>query len=207
MASGPAQLPPVEPSPDDLYVLYTGGTTGMPKGVLWRQHDIFMTSFGGRSLYTGELANTYDEIVKRCVEAPATKPMIQPPLMHGAAQWAAMTAMTTGQTVLFSSHVLAEVEQVCDRVCILQHGKLAHLQDMHDLRQGRLVKLRFSAPCDLPSLEGLKPRHSDDVEASFEYTGELSVLLRWLATAPLADVRMEPLGLAPIYFRYHGATA
>ena len=44
-APGP---PPVEPSPDDLYVLYTGGTTGMPKGVLWRQHDIFMTSFGGR---------------------------------------------------------------------------------------------------------------------------------------------------------------
>ena len=36
------ERPPVEPSPDDLYVLYTGGTTGMPKGVLWRQHDIFM---------------------------------------------------------------------------------------------------------------------------------------------------------------------
>src|SRR5215468_547559 len=48
LAAASDALPPVTPSEDDLYILYTGGTTGMPKGVLWRQRDIFFAALGGR---------------------------------------------------------------------------------------------------------------------------------------------------------------
>src|SRR6201997_1234173 len=71
IASSSPEPPPVQPSPDDLYVLYTGGTTGMPKGVLWRQHDIFVTSFGGRDLVGGGVMGSYEQIVARA-ENPGT---------------------------------------------------------------------------------------------------------------------------------------
>jgi ABC-2 type transport system ATP-binding protein len=115
-------------------------------------------------------------------------------------------ARDRGQAVLFSSHVLGEVEAVCDRVGILQRGRLVHLQRMSELRQGRLIRVRFSRPGPVfPELDGLRPRGQADGEWTLEYSGPLPPLLEWLAQQGPTDLRLEPLGLSPIYHRYHGA--
>jgi ABC-2 type transport system ATP-binding protein len=118
-------------------------------------------------------------------------------------------ASERGQTVLFSSHVLSEVEQVCNRVGILQRGRLVHLQDMAELREARLIHACFhaEAPSHFPDLPGLCVREQQRERLTLEYNGPLPPLLDWLARQMLADVRIEPLGLAPIYHRYHGAAA
>jgi len=83
-------------SPDDLYVLYTGGTTGMPKAVLWRQHDIYMNAMGGRTFGTGEMVTSLEEIVERS-RPGGPGSMTVAPLMHGAAQWAAFISLCLGR--------------------------------------------------------------------------------------------------------------
>ncbi|MHB8437953.1 MAG: acyl-CoA synthetase [Acidimicrobiales bacterium] len=91
----------VDPSPDDLYILYTGGTTGMPKGVLWRQHDIFRAAMGGRAFGSWELVKDYEDLVAKILPNDSVRVLNIPPLMHGAAQWAAFYYMTMGAAVVF----------------------------------------------------------------------------------------------------------
>jgi ABC-2 type transport system ATP-binding protein len=117
-------------------------------------------------------------------------------------------ARERGQAVVFSSHVLAEVEQVCDRVAILCRGRLVHLQELAALRDGRLVHVRFREGSgikgDVPSLEGLHVLEKPADALVLESSGPLAPLLGWLSSQPLAELRIGPLGLRGIYQRYHG---
>jgi ABC-2 type transport system ATP-binding protein len=113
-------------------------------------------------------------------------------------------AKNRGQTVLFSSHVLAEVEQVCDRVAILQQGRLVHWQNIRELRQVRRICVHLSQPVEsLTPPAKVSRMKSHGQELAFDYTGPLPELLSWLAVLPVADLKIAPAGLANIYQHYH----
>jgi len=95
--------PDVEPSPDDLYILYTGGTTGMPKGVLWRQEDIFFGALGGKIL-GGPEVGSIEELVERCKAGAELRSLPAPPFMHGAAHWAGFMMWHSGGTICLQSN-------------------------------------------------------------------------------------------------------
>ena len=100
LAASSPELPDIGHSPDDLYVLYTGGTTGMPKGVLWRQHDVFMNTMGGRVPGVWDAVTSYDEVRERAVAGGDLSMVLIPPFMHGAAQWGTFVMMGNGAKVV-----------------------------------------------------------------------------------------------------------
>jgi ABC-2 type transport system ATP-binding protein len=116
-------------------------------------------------------------------------------------------AKKRGQAVLFSSHVLQEVEAVCDRVGILRRGELVHLQDMDSLRDGRTIHARLTGPRPESGPGGAElgpDAITPDGRFDLTYRGPLPVLLDWLAKLSLDDLRVEPMGLGPIYRSIHG---
>jgi len=115
-------------------------------------------------------------------------------------------ARDRGQTVLFSSHVLHEVETVCDRVGILRQGKLVHLQEMSELRGGRSVSARVPGTPPASGPDG-EPLTFENGRLNLNYTGAMPRLLEWLAGQSLDDLRIEPQGLGPIYRKHHGGDA
>ena len=118
-------------------------------------------------------------------------------------------ARQQGRTVLFSSHVMSEVEQVCDRVVILRGGRLVHTQVVSELLRQHRIRAELTGP--LPPfpehLDGSHAIQAGNGRLLIETPGELSPLLGWLAQAPIREVRIEPIGLQAVYERYHGADA
>jgi len=87
-------------SPDDLYMLYTGGTTGYPKGVMWRHEDVWRVLGGGIDFMSGIPVEDEWSQSKRGLEMGGMTRLCLAPLIHGNAQWAGLAALFGGDTVV-----------------------------------------------------------------------------------------------------------
>jgi acyl-CoA synthetase (AMP-forming)/AMP-acid ligase II len=105
LAGGKAERPDgSERTGDDRYIAYTGGTTGLPKGVVWRQEDIFFAAMGGGDVFqSGNFIATPEEIVERLPEVGGTI-LTTPPLMHVSAQWGVFHSLFAGGRIVFPPH-------------------------------------------------------------------------------------------------------
>ncbi|WP_122089610.1 ABC transporter ATP-binding protein [Halalkalicoccus subterraneus] len=117
------------------------------------------------------------------------------------------TERERGTTVFFSSHVLSEVRQVCDRVAILREGRLVALEDVETLldRGGKRVRVRFAEPVNNEFLtDGMLDAQLTDDTATFTYVGEYNDLLRRLADHDVLDVDIGEPPLEDVFMHYYG---
>ena len=117
-----------------------------------------------------------------------------------------LEARNTGRTVIFSSHVLSEIESTCDRVVIMRAGHIAHEQSIATLRRRHRICAQLTGPLtQIPesltgSISVVQESASDVV---LESTDSLTRVLDWLSGLPLSELRIEPVGLSAVYGRYH----
>ncbi|WP_328833390.1 acyl-CoA synthetase [Streptomyces sp. NBC_00252] len=95
-------------SPDDQFIIYTGGTTGMPKGVMWRQEDLFFSGLGGGAP-TGEPVKKPQELAERVAAGGAGITFFPtPPLMHGTSTLTAFIGFNFGQRIVIHRKFVPE---------------------------------------------------------------------------------------------------
>jgi len=115
-------------------------------------------------------------------------------------------ARAAGRTVIFSSHVLSEVEETCGHVVIMRAGRVVHEQSIEALRRGHRIHahLRGEFPGVPAEFAGrLTAAAGGDGRIVMETEEPLTPLLGWLATLPLVEIRVEPVGLQAVYDRFH----
>jgi len=118
-------------------------------------------------------------------------------------------ARSLGQTVIFSGHVLSEVEAVSDRVAILRRGRLMHIEDMRARRSLRMLLIKFAdqVPAEFPAELELTVRERNDQTLLLEHRGQIGPLLHWLDTMPILDLAIGTEDLHSLYDRFHGPDA
>lgn len=110
-----------------------------------------------------------------------------------------------GATVLFSSHILGEVQRICDRVAIIKEGRIVDLRSIDDLRKNSYKKVSFTTekPIEGFSLAGAGQISQDGLMTSFLYSGDINALLQKLSSLPLINADVSEPELEEIFLHYY----
>ena len=110
-----------------------------------------------------------------------------------------------GATVLFSSHILGEVQRICDRVAIIKDGRIVDLRSIDEMRRSSYKKVSFTSltPVEGFSLAGARQIAQDGMQTSFLYNGEIGALLQTLASMPLVNADISEPELEEIFLHYY----
>jgi ABC-2 type transport system ATP-binding protein len=129
------------------------------------------------------------------------------PTVRGDVLAMVQEAKAEGRTVIFSSHVLSEIEDVCDSVAFLRKGKLAHEQSLTTLKQRHRIVARIRPGQSVTVPEPLKPLVANlllsDDRLTLDTAGDLAPLLSWLDQLKLQEMRVEAFGLRAVYDAIH----
>ncbi|WP_330250036.1 acyl-CoA synthetase [Nocardia sp. NBC_00565] len=101
LANGDPTRRSIDRTPDDLFMMYTGGTTGRPKGVMWRQEDMWRVLGGGIDFYTGEPVSDEYQQSRVGAQGESSTWFVLPPLIHAAAMMPTFAALLSGNAVIF----------------------------------------------------------------------------------------------------------
>ncbi len=128
------------------------------------------------------------------------------PLMEMAFRECIGEAKERGQAVFLSSHILSEVEALCDRIGILRAGRLVDQGTLDELRHlsAQTVEVTFEGPApELPPLPGIKVLHAGPNALRFEVTGSIGPLIAALAAHPIATLTSREPSLEEIFLHHY----
>ena len=134
------------------------------------------------------------------------------PTIRGVVLRLVCEARESGRTVVFSSHVLGEIEETCDRVAFLRQGKLVHQLKMSELFQRHRITARsdqetIEIPSELRDRVQIRSlQRSGQDQIRIDTAGDLAPLLSWLGSQGLSQMRVEPLGLRAVYDTVHAGS-
>jgi ABC-2 type transport system ATP-binding protein len=132
----------------------------------------------------------------------ALDPLVRQTLFHEL-----RTVAADGRTVLFSSHTLAEVEELCDEVAIVRRGELIEQNRVEVLRERAVrhvdVFLREGRPPAAPLPDGLRVNHQSDGHLACAWAGPVARLLDWLQRTDVRDVIIAPPDLEDLFLAYY----